>query len=55
MVKNYYKSVAPNEQFMIETGKRLFKGYESYDDLLRMQFDIETSGLVAQKRYFGPN
>ena len=47
--KNYYKSVAPNEQFMIETGKRLFKGYESYDDLLRMQFDIETSGLDPKK------
>lgn len=47
--KNYYKTVAPNEQFMIETGKRLFKGYESYDDLLRMQFDIETSGLDPKK------
>lgn len=43
--KKYYKSVAPHEQFMISTGKRLFKGYESYDDLLRMQFDIETSSL----------
>lgn len=43
--KNYYKIVAPNEQFMIATGKRLFKGYESYDDILRMQFDIETTGL----------
>ena len=43
--KNLYKTCAPNEQFMIATGKRLFKGYESYDDLLRMQFDIETTGL----------
>jgi len=43
--KNLYKTVAPNEQFMIATGKRLFKGYESYDDILRFQFDIETSGL----------
>lgn len=43
--KNYYKTVAPNEQFMIQTGIRLFKGYDSYDDILRMQFDIETTGL----------
>ena len=43
--KNLYKTVAPNEQFMIATGKRLFKGYESYDDILRLQFDIETTGL----------
>lgn len=43
--KNYYKTVAPNEQFMIATGIRLFKGYDSYDDIKRMQFDIETSGL----------
>lgn len=43
--KNYYKSCAPNEQFMISTGIRLFKGYESYDDIMRMQFDIETTGL----------
>lgn len=43
--KNLYKTVAPNEQFMIATGKRLFKGYESYDDIMRVQFDIETTGL----------
>lgn len=43
--KTLYKTAAPNEQFMIESGKRLFKGYESYDDILRMQFDIESTGL----------
>lgn len=43
--KSLYKIVSPNEQFMIATGKRLFKGYESYDDILRLQFDIETTGL----------
>ena len=26
----------PAEQFMIETGKRFFKGYDNYDDLKRM-------------------
>lgn len=47
--KTLYKTVAPNEQFMIKTGKRLFKGYDSYDDIMRMQFDIETTGLEKSK------
>lgn len=47
--KNLYKTIAPNEQFMMATGKRLFKGYESYDDIMRMQFDIETTGLDKKK------
>ena len=36
---------SPVEQFMIETGIRLFKGYDNYDDLTRMSWDIETQGL----------
>lgn len=43
-----YIVVAPNEQYMIETGKRLFKGYEDYDDLVRLQWDLETEGLVPE-------
>jgi hypothetical protein len=35
----------PVEQFMIETGKRYFKGIDNYDDLKRMSFDLETEGL----------
>lgn len=38
-------AVAPNEQFMIENSMRYFKGYENYDDLLKMTFDLETEGL----------
>lgn len=38
-------TVAPIEQYMISTGKRLFKGYELYDDLKRLLFDLETQGL----------
>lgn len=41
--------VNPIEQFMIETGKRQFKGYDDYDELLRMEFDLETEGLEPQK------
>lgn len=51
--KNYgrrdYMAVAPVEQYMIQTGKRQFKGYEDYDDLVRMQWDLETEGLDATK------
>lgn len=36
---------SPVEQYMIQTGKRLFKGYENYDDLKRFLFDLETQGL----------
>lgn len=40
-----YMSVPPIEQYMISTGCRLFKGYENYNDLLRLMFDLETQGL----------
>ena len=43
--KKYYLTVSPVEQYMIYTGKRMFKGYESYDELLRLTFDLETEGL----------
>lgn len=51
--KNYdrvdYVVVAPAEQYMIQTGKRLFKGYDDYDELLRMEWDLETEGLDPNK------
>jgi DNA polymerase elongation subunit (family B) len=40
---------SPVEQFMIQTGKRLFKGIEDYDGLHRFQFDLETEGLFASR------
>lgn len=36
---------SPQEQFMIATGKRFFKGYDDYNQTLRMIFDLETEGL----------
>lgn len=42
--KNYI-AVAPVEQYMIQTGRRMFKGYNDYDELTRMQWDLETTGL----------
>ena len=34
---------------MIATGKRQFKGYDDYNDLVRVQWDLETTGLNAEK------
>ena len=33
------------EQFMVQSGIRLFKGYENYNELHKFVFDIETTGL----------
>ena len=40
-----YLIVTPQEQYMIASGKRFFKGYEDYNELLRLIFDLETEGL----------
>lgn len=40
-----FLAVSPIEQYMISTGRRLFKGYDGYDELKRLQFDLETQGL----------
>lgn len=37
------------EQFMIQTGIRLFKGYEKYHELHKFIFDFETTGLYADR------
>lgn len=44
-----FLSLSPVELFMIESGKRQFKGVEDYDDLSRTVFDIETQGLDPEK------
>lgn len=40
---------APAEQFMIQTGIRMFKGMDDYNELHRFQFDLETEGLLPSK------
>ena len=40
-----FLAVNPVEQYMISTSRRLFKGYNGYDELKRLQFDLETQGL----------
>ena len=34
---------------MISTGKRFFKGYDDYNQILRMTYDLETTGLDTKK------
>ena len=40
---------SPVEQFMIQSGIRMFKGMDDYDDLHRFQFDLETEGLSGNR------
>lgn len=44
-----YYTITPKEQFLIYTGKRFFKGYDDYNQLLRMVIDLETTGLDTKK------
>ena len=44
-----YLTVTPIEQYMISSGTRLFKGYDTYDDVYRVQWDLETEGLVPSR------
>ena len=43
--KKLFVTFSPAEQFLIQTGKRLFKGMDDYNDVHRFQFDLETEGL----------
>lgn len=45
----YYLTASPEEQYLISTGKRYFKGYNDYDETLRMIFDLETTGLDTRR------
>jgi hypothetical protein len=43
--RNNFLAISPTEQFLIQTGKRLFKGMEDYHEVHRFSFDLETTGL----------
>jgi hypothetical protein len=44
-IRSHFLMISPVEQYFIHTGKRLFKGYEEYDDIHKFIFDLETTGL----------
>jgi uncharacterized protein YprB with RNaseH-like and TPR domain len=43
--KDLIQMVQPIEQFIIQTGKRLFKGFDDYTEVHKLVFDIETTSL----------
>ena len=43
--KNLILVLPPVEQYLISREKRLFKGYEEYNDITRLGFDLETTSL----------
>ena len=43
--RSNFLAISPTEQFLIQSGKRLFKGMDEYDDVHRFSFDLETTGL----------
>lgn len=44
-----YLVIPPQDMFLIQTGKRFFKGYNDYNQILRMIFDLETEGLDPKR------
>jgi DNA polymerase elongation subunit (family B) len=46
--RRHFLTIGPTEQFLIQTGKRLFKGFDDYADLVRFSFDIETTSLTPE-------
>lgn len=44
-----FMTLQPVELFMIESGKRFFKGYDAYDDVHRLAFDLETEGTNPRR------
>ena len=43
--KGHFQVLSPVEQYLVQKKKRLFKGIEDYEDVYRLMFDIETTGL----------
>src|SRR5207237_1298993 len=41
-------ALPPDEQYLVATGRTYFRGL-AFDDLRRMQFDLETTGLDAAR------
>ena len=39
----------PTEQYLVQKSKRLFKGFDEYDEVHRFVFDIETTGLSPEE------
>ena len=47
--RNFFYTLKPEEQYLIQKGVRMFNGYKTYDDVHKFVFDIETTGLYPEK------
>lgn len=47
--KEYFYRLKPTEQFLIQKGIRMFKGFETYNELHRFTFDLETTSLYPEQ------
>ena len=47
--RHLFQILSPVEQYLIDKKKRLFKGIDDYSGVHRFVFDIETTGLEAEK------
>ena len=47
--RNFFYTLKPEEQYLIQKGIRMFNGYKTYDDVHKFVFDIETTGLNPNK------
>jgi DNA polymerase elongation subunit (family B) len=45
---DFFYTIKPVEQLLIQHGIRLFKGYDQYKDVPKLDFDLETTGLFPQ-------
>jgi DNA polymerase elongation subunit (family B) len=46
---DFFYQVKPIEQLMIQQGIRLFKGFDRYADIHKLDYDLETTGLFPEK------
>ncbi len=47
--RNLFYTLKPEEQYLIQRGVRMFNGYKTYDEIHKLVFDIETTGLYPNK------
>jgi DNA polymerase elongation subunit (family B) len=47
--RSQFQILSVAEQYLIQKGKRLFKGFEDYSEIHRLVYDIETTGLDPSK------
>lgn len=47
--RDFFFTLKPEEQYLIQKSLRLFNGFKTYDDIHKFVFDIETTGLNPDK------